>query len=197
MASATLLYPATYTIMGRQKFVRDVPAPVAQDIAAYLDGDPRFLIDWQGAAPPARATQVVVLEPVLVVAADPELLDPTALEAEAQQPGNGTSLAEALDLVDGEVDANFDPDGKPGVGALSLLVGRPVSVEERDRALAAAARIEAPALLPAGDPTVDPADGLAGEAPQVRSRIIRKARAETTPAQLAKPDPTTEGASEI
>jgi hypothetical protein len=164
MPIATLLFPRTFTLLGRQKFVQHEPTTVTDELASYLSTDPRFSLDWQGVKPHTLPAVVVPEAEAEVILAD---------EAEVGDTGNGTTVREALDLIDGALETDFEDDGRPSLEALSRIVGRPVSAEERDAALIAATRTT---------PAVE-ADSGAGPA---RTRIIRK-----------KADPTTEGAQEV
>ncbi len=167
MPTATLLYPESYSVLGRDKFLKNVPRPVTPEMAAYLATDPRFIVDGLHGDPVGTEPAA---PPVVVVEAQQVVI------AETAEPGNGTTLEEALDLVP-EGDENYDEDGKPSLPALSLLMGRVVTEDERDRALAGASNPAA--SLQAAD---------AAEAAPVRTRIVRKRKA---------PDPTIEDAQEI
>ncbi len=159
MPSATLKFPASYSV-GAERFLKGEKRTIGSDLANYLDGNPNFEVDWGGAARPAKSTFPAA--PATAAVAPPaEEAGPEAL-----------TLVEAIDQVDAEADSNFEEDGKPTTAVLSELMGREVSAEERDAAMAQATRQPAPS---------DPGPG--------RTRIIRK--------KAAAPDPTTEGATEI
>lgn len=160
MPSATLSFPLSYTVLG-QRFEKGVSRQVTSELAAHLLG-PHFDIDWQGEKP---------LPPALIQAPSAESDEEGAAESTEGDEESVMSLAEAVNLVDVDDEAAFDADGKPSVAALSAIVGRDVTVEERDRAIQTASREMETSLAE----------------PASKTRIIRR----------AKVDPSTEGAQEV
>jgi hypothetical protein len=158
MPTVTLLRPRTYTVLGKT-FQRGEPTLVAADLARQLQGNEHFSVDMT-AGPAAESSAV-------------NCTDETAAEAVADPAPEPLSAIEtiqdAASSLNIDDEANFDPDGKPAVAALSQALGREVTVEERDRALTVSS---APAEQEGG-----------------RRRIVRRAG--------GKPDPSTEGAVDV
>ena len=159
MPTATLKHPASLTFRGRDRFWKGKKKEVTAEMAAFLSKDKRFTVDWEGVRPVAAPATVPL---------------PPKTEDTTGDVGNGTTVAEALDLVDVDNEANWTGDGKPSTGALSELCGRDVTEEERDQVMARIAK-------EAAAPPIENAP------PAGRTRIIKK----------PKPDPTTEGAQEV
>ena len=94
-------------------YERGVETPVDFDTAVALSEDERFRVRGLNSR---------------------EALDHAAKQT---RPSGGElmdAIREAVDSLD-EDDANYDRSGKPSVDALSRVLGYPVSVEERDRAM--------------------------------------------------------------
>lgn len=153
MPFATLTGPRSYSVSGLH-FKRGEAREVTPGMADYLTSTGLFtvtdtLLRPRPAARPSASNAKQVL---------PTKVDPALVEAISQVP---------LDP-----DTNFDEDGKPSVSVLADMLGREVTVEERDAAMLQDARQAHP--------------DVPAEAPRGRTRIVRR--------PTGKADPTTEGA---
>jgi hypothetical protein len=155
-----LLYPARLNLRGQHLFEQGVETPVSFELATELHDNPRFKVRGLNTR---------------------EAIEHAARSGRPQGEALLEAIREAANSLDVDDDGNFDRNGKPDHRALSDLLGYPVSVEERDRAIAPhAGRLE------------DAQDGDKAE-PKKGGVVIKRASAEAKP----KPAPVDEEAVEI
>jgi hypothetical protein len=125
MPTAELLTSASFTI-GGEKFFRHVERNVSQELAAHLDeNEPaafRIRMHRQVAAP---------VRPVPAIADDAQNERPAFSKMTLQ-----AAILAAADLLNPDLEANFEADGRPAAQALTLILQRKVTDEERDEAFA-------------------------------------------------------------
>jgi hypothetical protein len=110
--TAELLYPARLNL-GGVVFEKGIVKPVDFDLACTLNESPRFKVRGLNSR---------------------EAIE--HLKKEGRPVGEALTIAirEAADSLD-EDDANYDRNGKPSHHAISTVLGYPITVNERDKAL--------------------------------------------------------------
>ena len=178
MATVTLLYPRKFTVSGKT-FVKGVKTEAPDNVASYLDGDPRFTVDWEGKTPPAKVTK---LAPAKTVTSTTSTAAPAA------------DLLAAVNQVDAEIEENFDDDGKPAVAALAKILGRDVTAAERDAAFAAAVKPAKQTEQASRTRIIRKASGSTTGSTTTETQTPGTTTSTTTPAGA---DPSTEGAKAV
>ena len=169
MPTAKLLAPLSLTLRGvNYKKGEEVDVPL--ELARVLDEHPNFEIDMDGRAR-RRASLVGGLTVGSTALVDTAAKQLEQLEELAQMSGP-EAIREAAGFLSVDVETNFDADGRPSLVALSAVLGRTVTEEERDAALRPARQGGAHA-------------GAGDDAAKPKVTIVRKGKDATTEGAVA------------
>jgi hypothetical protein len=140
MPYAMLIGPASYSFQGKT-MKRGVCFEVDKELARQFRADDRFKVS---------DSPIVMAKPGTrrrMRGGDREPIDTgsTTVVDGPEDIGDDQPLTirEAADRLDIDDEDNFDADGKPAVAALSKLMGREVTADQRDKALGTPAAVVA------------------------------------------------------